>query len=137
MQVVLCGQSYDATAALFTASMHHPAVKGVVALYPFWYALFCVADYTNLASCLFHCAWVVLVLVLVLVSVSVLVLVLVSVPVLVLVLVIVLVPVPVPVPALVPVPVLVLVFTHHWQCFLQALHCHACRSISCKVQGCV
>lgn len=36
MQVVLCGQSYDATAALFTTSLHHPAVKGCVALYPFW-----------------------------------------------------------------------------------------------------
>ena len=42
-QVVLCGQSYDATAALFTASMHHPVVKGVVALYPFWYVPSCVA----------------------------------------------------------------------------------------------
>ena len=36
LQVVLCGQSYDATAALFTTSMQHPAVKGCVALYPFW-----------------------------------------------------------------------------------------------------
>ena len=36
VQVVLCGQSYDATAALSTASLQHSAVKGCVALYPFW-----------------------------------------------------------------------------------------------------
>ena len=36
VQVVLCGQSYDATAALFTVSLQHSAVKGCVALYPFW-----------------------------------------------------------------------------------------------------
>ncbi len=51
LQVVLCGQSYDATAALFTTSMQHPAVKGCVALYPFWYvALYPVLAYCDLTA---------------------------------------------------------------------------------------
>lgn len=54
MQVVLCGQSYDATAALFTASMHHPAVKGVVALYPFWYDI-CFDHVATYAATLLRC----------------------------------------------------------------------------------
>ncbi|CAL8463886.1 g3421 [Coccomyxa elongata] len=35
-QVILSGVSYEATAALFTLSMHHPAIKGCLAQYPFW-----------------------------------------------------------------------------------------------------
>lgn len=35
-QVLLSGVSYEATAALFTVSEHHPAVKGCLAQYPFW-----------------------------------------------------------------------------------------------------
>ncbi|KAK9813975.1 hypothetical protein WJX73_007604 [Symbiochloris irregularis] len=35
-QVILCGVSYEATAALFTVAQHHEAVKGCIALYPFW-----------------------------------------------------------------------------------------------------
>lgn len=36
-QVVLSGTSYEASAALFTLSRHPKAVKGCLALYPFWY----------------------------------------------------------------------------------------------------
>lgn len=39
IQVILSGVSYEATAALFTLSMHHPAIKGCLAQYPFWCAL--------------------------------------------------------------------------------------------------
>lgn len=35
-QVTLSGTSYEATAALFTMSLRHPAVKGCLAQYPFW-----------------------------------------------------------------------------------------------------
>ncbi len=38
LQIVLSGVSYEATAALFTLSMHHPAIKGCLAQYPFWCA---------------------------------------------------------------------------------------------------
>ena len=37
VQVVLSGTSYEATAALFTVALHHPAVVGCLAQYPFWY----------------------------------------------------------------------------------------------------
>lgn len=32
----MCGVSYEATAALFTVAKQHEAVKGCIALYPFW-----------------------------------------------------------------------------------------------------
>jgi hypothetical protein len=38
--VVLSGTSYEATAALFTAALKHPAVVGCLAQYPFWCAVY-------------------------------------------------------------------------------------------------
>ncbi|KAL0052970.1 hypothetical protein WJX82_010541 [Trebouxia sp. C0006] len=56
-KVVLCGQSYDATAALFTTSMQHPAVKGCVALYPFWDLYHDIAIPGGIAMKSFSEAW--------------------------------------------------------------------------------
>lgn len=36
MQVVLCGTSYEAGAALFAAARDHSCVRAAVLLYPFW-----------------------------------------------------------------------------------------------------
>lgn len=35
-QVVLCGMSYEATAALQTLSHGHPSVKAAILRFPFW-----------------------------------------------------------------------------------------------------